>query len=50
MIYEIKGVVRLTGGYLVALKYSMQAIFGLKPGETWCAFSDLGTTFMKSLL
>ena len=37
-----KGVVRDTGGYLVALKWSMSNIYGVKPGETWWTASDIG--------
>ena len=37
-----KGVVRDTGGYAVALKYSMQNIYGTKPGDTFWAASDVG--------
>ena len=37
-----KGVVRDTGGYLVALKWSMANIYGLKPGETFWTASDIG--------
>ncbi len=37
-----KGVVRDTGGYAVALKYSMQAIYGMQPGEVFWAASDVG--------
>lgn len=37
-----KGVVRDTGGYLVALKWSMGNLYGVAPGEVyWCA-SDVG--------
>lgn len=37
-----KGVVRDTGGYMVALAWSMHALYGMKPGEVyWCA-SDVG--------
>ncbi|MEE8627562.1 MULTISPECIES: propionyl-CoA synthetase [Methylobacterium] len=37
-----KGVVRDTGGYLVALAWSMPNLYGVAPGETyWCA-SDVG--------
>jgi propionyl-CoA synthetase len=37
-----KGVVRDTGGYLVALKWSMMGLYGVGPGEVyWCA-SDVG--------
>ena len=37
-----KGVVRDNGGYLVALKWSMTNIYGVKPGETWWTASDIG--------
>ena len=37
-----KGVVRDTGGYLVALKWSMANLYGLKPGETFWTASDIG--------
>ena len=37
-----KGVVRDTGGYLVALRWSMENIYGLKPGETFWTASDIG--------
>ena len=37
-----KGVVRDIGGYLVALKWSMSAIYDLKPGETFWTASDIG--------
>ncbi|WP_349368428.1 propionyl-CoA synthetase [Salinarimonas sp.] len=37
-----KGVVRDTGGYMVALAWSMHALYGMEPGEVyWCA-SDVG--------
>ncbi|WP_372425736.1 propionyl-CoA synthetase [Salinarimonas chemoclinalis] len=37
-----KGVVRDTGGYMVALAWSMHALYGVEPGEVyWCA-SDVG--------
>jgi propionyl-CoA synthetase len=37
-----KGVVRDTGGYIVALKWSMGNLYGVDPGEVyWCA-SDVG--------
>jgi len=37
-----KGVVRDTGGYCVALYWSMKNLYGVKPGEIyWCA-SDVG--------
>ncbi|SNC64015.1 propionyl-CoA synthetase [Hymenobacter gelipurpurascens] len=37
-----KGVVRDNGGHAVALKYSMSAIYGVEPGETFFAGSDIG--------
>jgi propionyl-CoA synthetase len=37
-----KGVVRDVGGYLVALKWSMSAIYDVKPGETFWTGSDIG--------
>jgi len=37
-----KGVVRDTGGHLVALKWSMDHIYGVQPGECWWAASDVG--------
>ncbi len=37
-----KGVVRDTGGHMVALLWSMQNFFGLKPGQVFWAASDIG--------
>jgi len=37
-----KGIVRDTGGYAVALKFSMQNIYGVKSGEVFWAASDVG--------
>ena len=37
-----KGVVRDNGGHAVALKYSMNAVYGLGPGETMFTASDIG--------
>jgi propionyl-CoA synthetase len=37
-----KGVVRDNGGHLVALKWSMGNIYGVQPGETYWAASDVG--------
>jgi propionyl-CoA synthetase len=37
-----KGVVREHGGHLVALKWSMKAVFDVNPGETWWSGSDIG--------
>ncbi|MEM9206046.1 MAG: AMP-binding protein, partial [Pseudomonadota bacterium] len=37
-----KGVVRDTGGHMVALKWSMKAIYDVEPGEVFWAASDVG--------
>ncbi|PMN94260.1 propionyl-CoA synthetase [Enterovibrio norvegicus] len=37
-----KGVVRDNGGHAVAMKYSMSAIYDVKPGEVYWAASDVG--------
>ncbi|WNL40463.1 acetate--CoA ligase [Halomonas sp. PAMB 3232] len=37
-----KGVVRDTGGYAVALAYSMEAVYGLAPGDVCFTASDVG--------
>jgi len=37
-----KGVVRDNGGHLVALKWSMANLYGVKPGEVWWCGSDIG--------
>ncbi len=37
-----KGVVRENGGHAVAMKYSISAIYGLKPGDTFLTASDIG--------
>ena len=37
-----KGVVRDTGGHLVALNWSMKNIYGVDPGEAFWAASDIG--------
>lgn len=37
-----KGIVRDTGGYATALKFSMQFIYGVKPDEVFWAASDVG--------
>lgn len=37
-----KGVVRDNGGHMVALKWSMSAIYDIKPGEIFWAASDVG--------
>ncbi len=37
-----KGVVRDNGGHMVALKWSMEAVYGVDPGEVFWAASDVG--------
>ncbi|WP_419907076.1 propionyl-CoA synthetase [Hoeflea sp.] len=37
-----KGVVRDNGGHMVALNWSMNAIYGVEPGEVFWAASDVG--------
>ncbi|WP_264509777.1 acetate--CoA ligase [Flavobacterium sp. N1719] len=37
-----KGIVRDTGGYATALKFSMKYIYGAQPGEVFWAASDVG--------
>lgn len=37
-----KGIVRDTGGYATALKFSMKYIYGVESGETYWAASDFG--------
>src|ERR1700676_291748 len=37
-----KGVVRDNGGHLVALKWSMFNLYGVRPGEVWWCGSDIG--------
>ena len=37
-----KGVVRENGGHAVAMKYSMNAIYDIEPGEVYWAASDVG--------
>lgn len=37
-----KGVVRDNGGHMVALKWSMKAIYDVEPGEVYWAASDVG--------
>lgn len=37
-----KGVVRDTGGHMVALNWSMKNIYGVEPGEVFWAASDVG--------
>lgn len=37
-----KGIVRDTGGYVTALQFSMQKIYGVQPGEVFWAASDVG--------
>ena len=37
-----KGVIRDNGGYAVALKWTMQNVYGMEPGDVWWAASDIG--------
>jgi len=37
-----KGVVRDNGGHMVALKWTMSEVYGIKPGEVYWAASDVG--------
>ncbi|MBW7852474.1 MAG: propionyl-CoA synthetase [Rhodospirillales bacterium] len=37
-----KGVVRDNGGHMVALRWSMEYVYGVKPGEVYWAASDVG--------
>ena len=37
-----KGVVRDNGGHLVALKWSMFNLYGIRPGDVWWCGSDIG--------
>jgi len=37
-----KGIVRDNGGHMVALNYTMQAIYDVKPGDVYWAASDVG--------
>ncbi|RDV14606.1 propionyl-CoA synthetase [Pontibacter diazotrophicus] len=45
-----KGIVRDNGGHAVALKYSMKAVYGVDPGETFWAASDVGWAVGHSYL
>ncbi|XP_037925033.1 acyl-CoA synthetase short-chain family member 3, mitochondrial [Hermetia illucens] len=37
-----KGIQRPTGGHLVTLMYTMDTVYGVKPGDVWWNASDLG--------
>ena len=37
-----KGVVRDTGGYITALKWTMSSVYDVKPGDVYWAASDIG--------
>ncbi len=45
-----KGIVRDNGGHAVALKYSMQAVYGVDPGDVFWAASDVGWAVGHSYL
>jgi propionyl-CoA synthetase len=47
---EPKGIVRDNGGHAVALAWSMQALYGVEPSETYWAASDLGWTVGHSYI
>jgi propionyl-CoA synthetase len=37
-----KGIVRDNGGHAVALRWSMENVFGIRPGDVWFTASDVG--------
>lgn len=37
-----KGIVRDNGGHAVAMAWSMRNVYGIEPGQTWWAASDIG--------
>ena len=37
-----KGIVRDNGGHAVAMRWSMEHVYGIRPGETWFTASDVG--------
>src|SRR3546814_19180400 len=39
---EPKGVIRDTGGHIVALKWSMHGVYAMAPGDLYWAASDVG--------
>jgi propionyl-CoA synthetase len=45
-----KGIVRDNAGHAVALKWSMDHVYGVEPGETYWAASDLGWTVGHSYI
>ena len=45
-----KGIIRDNGGHAVALKWSMNHIYGVEPGEVYWAASDLGWTVGHSYI
>lgn len=45
-----KGVVRDNGGHMVALKWSMQAIYGVDERDVWWAASDVGSVVGHSYI
>src|SRR5262249_23631240 len=45
-----KGVVRDNGGHMVALRWSMQNLYGISPGETWLCGSDIGSVVGHSYI
>ncbi|MEO5812261.1 MAG: AMP-binding protein [Rhodanobacter sp.] len=45
-----KGVVRDNGGHAVALRWSMDAVFGMQPGDVFWAASDIGWVVGQSYI
>ena len=45
-----KGVQRDTGGYAVALRWTMPAVYGLEPGDVMFCASDTSATFWRSVI
>ena len=45
-----KGIVRENGGNAVALKFAMQHIYGMQPGDVWWGISDVGWVVGHSLI
>ncbi|WP_166359437.1 propionyl-CoA synthetase [Pseudomonas akapageensis] len=45
-----KGIVRENGGNAVALRFAMQHIYGMQPGDVWWGISDVGWVVGHSLI
>ncbi|CAN5119346.1 propionyl-CoA synthetase [soil metagenome] len=37
-----KGIVRDNGGHAVAMRWSMENVYGVRPGDVWWTYSDVG--------